>query len=155
MIVVSDTSALSSLIDIDQIALLWKLYDEVIIPVGVRDELLKRHTPVPSGIVVRTCSDVPAVRQLAVHLGPGEAEAIILAKEIKANLLLIDERKGRAFASREGLPIIGVLGVLAAAKQKGLIPSLASVLDELIGTGFFVSPDLRRSILNRVGEKPS
>jgi len=153
VIVVSDSSALSALIDLNKVELLRSLYSQIIIPEAVRDEILRKRPTLPPGIEIGICINKADVQRLEVALGRGEAEAIVLAKEIPADLLLIDERKGRRFATKEGLSIIGVVGFFAVAKQRGLIAAVAPLMDALIKTGFYVSPELRAAILARVGEK--
>ena len=69
---------------------------------------------------------------MKLHLDPGEAEAIVLAKELKAEFLIIDERKGRRIAAEHGLRITGLLGVLVRGKQKGYITKLTPILDKLV-----------------------
>jgi predicted nucleic acid-binding protein len=152
VIVVSDTSALSALIQINQEHLLWAIYERVAIPTAVRDELLKFHRSIPSQIVILSCDDRRAVDHLQLRLGLGESEAIVLAKQIKADLLLVDERRGRQIAREQGLEIIGVVGVLAVAREKGLIANVINALDQLITSGFYVSPEIRLQVLRRVGE---
>jgi uncharacterized protein len=71
------------------------------------------------------------------RLDPGEANAVVLAIELKATQLLIDERLGRIEAKRQGLRITGILGVLLAAKRRGLIPIIRPILDRLIDEANF------------------
>ena len=87
------------------------------------------------------------------RLDSGEAEAIILAKEIQAELLLIDERKGRNEARRFGIKIIGLLGVLVSAKRNGFIDEVKPLLDTLVNQiGFRVSKTLYERVLQEVDE---
>lgn len=104
-------------------------------------------------IVPKEVTDKEAIRRMSKYLDPGEAEAIILAKELNAEFLIIDERKGRQIAEDYGLRIIGLLGVLVRGKQKGHIPYLKPILDKLIDRiGFRVSVKLYNKILEEVGE---
>jgi predicted nucleic acid-binding protein len=155
VIVVSETSGLSALIHIGQISLLLQLYNAVVIPAAVREELLRHHDSIPPQIEVRHLENATSADQISkrYNIGRGESEAVALAKEINADFLLVDERRGRNAAKHEGLSIIGVVGILGAAKRQGLIPRLAPLLDELIKTGFFISPEIRRLMLNRAGEE--
>ena len=83
----------------------------------------------------------------------GEAEAIVLAKELHADLLIMDETKGRAIAQQEGMSIIGLIGVLTEAKAEGHIVLLKPLLDRLIiEINFRVSPALYQMVLTRAGE---
>lgn len=128
MIVVSDTSAITTLAAINHLTLLPLLYGQVIIPEAVYRELVDIDPPVPGTIEVQTVSwlevqpvvnrEVVERLQGDVRLDPGESEAIALALELEADLLLIDERRGRAEADRLGIKITGLLGILVEAKQK-------------------------------------
>jgi predicted nucleic acid-binding protein len=83
----------------------------------------------------------------------GESEALALAIELRADVILIDELAGRAAARREGLEVIGVLGVLREAKLRGLIETISPLLDQLQNKyRFFIGEQLRREILRSVGE---
>jgi len=94
-----------------------------------------------------------AVAELQVTLGPGEAEALVLAAEVRADAILIDESAGRAEALRRGLAPLGALGILLRAKQRGLVDSLRPLLDRLQNElGFFISPELRSAVLKQAGE---
>jgi hypothetical protein len=93
------------------------------------------------------------VDALQAELDIGEAEAIALAVEKQANLLLSDERRGRQVATRMGLTYIGLLGVLLEAKRKGFLPEVKPVLDDLLAkAGFWVSPQLYTRVLQAAGE---
>ena len=83
----------------------------------------------------------------------GEAEAIELAKELHADRLLIDERKGRKLAVREGIPVIGLLGIVLLAKRRQLLPSARALLQRLeLEAGMYLAEDLREAALKAVGE---
>ena len=94
-----------------------------------------------------------AVQALRADLDAGESEAIVLAQELKASLLLIDERLGRQLATQLGLDVTGLLGILAEAKRRGIIPACAPLLDDMIGrAGFWVGERLRSDYLKALGE---
>ena len=126
MLIISDTSPITNLIQIGELELLKKLFTEIIIPKKVYEELAnyegqKEEIDKRKWIISKEVADKNAIRQMNKLLDPGEAEAIILAKELNADFLIIDERKGRQIAEDYGLRIIGVLGVLVRGKQKGHI----------------------------------
>ncbi|MBD2636700.1 DUF3368 domain-containing protein [Limnothrix sp. FACHB-881] len=156
MIVVSDTSALCNLALIDHLWLLESIYQTVIIPDVVASELAVASDPKISAtlqsnwIQTQSLTDAQLANQLQQERGldAGEANAIALALEIKADDLLIDERLGRQEAVRLGLSIIGILGILLVAKQKKLITRVQPVMDALINqAGFRVSPQLYQRVL--------
>lgn len=154
MIIVSDTSAITSLLQIGRLTILTSLYQDVIIPVEVANELRRFHTDLPDFIQVLPVSDHARLGKLQTELDLGEAAAIALMLEGKGDLLLMDERRGRAVAAREGLAVVGVIGVLLEARQRGLIASLASVISELEQiAGFRISPRLKQRVLQAAGEK--
>ncbi|NJL44948.1 MAG: DUF3368 domain-containing protein [Leptolyngbyaceae cyanobacterium SM2_3_12] len=157
MIVVSDTSPLGSLALIDHLWLLQRIYSTVIIPEIVADELaVAQDPPIPQilnlqWIQIQPLSNIAVAETLQQvrKLDSGEAHAIALAIQIKADELLIDERLGRREAKRYGLPVIGLLGVLLIAKQRKLILEVQPVMDALINqAGFRVSPQLYQRVLD-------
>ncbi|MBE9101417.1 DUF3368 domain-containing protein [filamentous cyanobacterium LEGE 07170] len=163
MIVVSDTSTITNLAAINHLALLPSLYGQVIIPEAVYCEFVDINSPVPGTLEVQSV-DWLEVRPVAnrqvverlqneVRLDAGESEAIALTLEIGAELLLIDERRGRAEADRLGLRITVLLGLLVEAKRKNLINAVKPLMDALIETSEFrVSATLYRLILDMVEE---
>ena len=163
MIVISDTSAITNLAAIQHLQLLPQLYNQVTIPEAVYRELAEIDPPVLGSLEVQTAPwlevrqvlDRTAVErlQIEVRLDPGESEAIALALELNADLLLIDERRGRAEANRLGVRITGLLGILVEAKQKNLIVAVKPLMDSLITTSDFrVSSALYNQILDIVDE---
>lgn len=85
----------------------------------------------------------------------GECEALILAEEVHADAVLIDESAGRAIALQRGLTVVGTLGILLRTKQAGLCAEIRPLLDQLQDEiNFFVSPTLRQLVLQQAGELP-
>ncbi len=146
MIVVSNTSPISNLAAIGQLELLQQLYGTIIIPPAVYQELINSGDAEPATLAVQTLdwiqtqpvSDRVLLTSLQTNLDPGEAEAITLAVEINAERLIIDERRGRNEAIRLGLQVTGILGIVLAAKQKGLIPLVQPILDDLRANSFWI-----------------
>lgn len=159
MIVVSDSSPITNLAAIGQLDLLRQLYQNVFIPAAVYRELTAASGSHPGAIVqsldwieARDVANRLLVTALRIDLDEGEEEAIALAQEISADLLLLDERRGRAVAGRFGLRVVGLLGVLVDAKQQGLIPEVKPLLDALVRAGFRISQDLYARVLQAAGE---
>lgn len=99
-----------------------------------------------SWLNVQAIADSSAMTQLMVDLDRGESEAIVLMRETRADILLLDERRARELAQREGLPIIGTIGILRTARNRALIPAVTPLLEDLRRRGFRVSTDLVEQI---------
>lgn len=161
MIVVSDASPIIGLAAVGQLDLLRTQFGRVLIPQAVLEEITAADSSAPgvrevrreSWIQVVEVKDSSSTEALALELDRGEAEAIALAIEQKADLLLLDERRARLVATRLGRPVIGVLGILVSAKQQGLLAAVAPILDDLLSeAGFRISTSLRSRVLEVVGE---
>ncbi|MBW4551554.1 MAG: DUF3368 domain-containing protein [Aphanocapsa sp. GSE-SYN-MK-11-07L] len=161
MIIVSDTSPINNLAAINQLNLLQKLYSTVIIPAAVYRELTDPNFPVAGATEVQTfdwiqtrqITNLAMLEALSQDLDPGEAEAIVLALEIGADQVLIDERRGRLIADRLNLNYTGILGILIEAKRRGLIISVKPLLDSLINqAGFWVAEPVYNRILQLANE---
>ena len=151
MIVVSNTSPLINLANIGQLHLLKQLYGQVIIPPAVYDEIVIAGVGQPGAMEVKTydwfkveqISNQQMVTLLQIDVDIGEAEAIVLALEMKPDLLLLDERKGRQVASNLGIKFTGILGILIEAKNNQLINAIKPIMDDLIKqVGFRISSKL-------------
>jgi predicted nucleic acid-binding protein len=161
MIIVSNTSPLINLAIVGQLDLLRQLYGRIIIPQAVYHEIVVIGAGQAGAVEVKTfdwievqsAPDRILVTSLELELDSGEAEAIALATVLKADLLLMDERKGRIVASHLGLKFIGLLGVLVEAKRRGLVAEIKPIIDELIKkAGFWMSQQLYEHVLQEVGE---
>lgn len=161
MIVVSDTSTLINLAWLNRFALLQQLYGSLLIPSAVWQEAVEKGIGQPGSEEIKSANwiqvvevqNTPLVTALQQDLDAGEAEAIALAIEQNADLVLMDERLGRATASRFGLSYIGLIGVLVVAKQKGLLTTLKPDLDKLRRVaGFYISDPLYYRVLGDHGE---
>jgi len=160
---VSDTSPISNLAIIGRLPLLRSQFDEVWIPAAVFSEL-QAHPDAASlkeiqeavrdgWIKAITIAPSSLLNVLMRHLHRGEAEAITLAAEIGAEVVLIDEQEGRQYAVQAGLAVTGVLGILLLAKKNGQIPSLKPEIRALRArAGFFIAPTLEAKILGSAGE---
>jgi predicted nucleic acid-binding protein len=158
MIVISDTSIITNLIQLNQLSILEHLFEEIILPRQVFDELGKipaqaELVTATSWIQVEEVKNQVLFQHLLLELDPGESAAIALAIELQADALLIDEKKGRRIAREHGLPITGLLGILIDAKNEHLVEEVKPILDALIfKQGFRISPKLYQAILKRVNE---
>lgn len=154
MIVVSDTSPINYLLLIDQIDLLSQLFQQIIIPNVVRDEMVDPDAPPILQQWIANCPPWLTVQTVSVMdetlsaLDPGEQAAITLAQTLPADLLVIDERLGRQIASDRGIPIIGTLGILDDAANQGLI-NLAEAIAQLQQTNFRASRRIIQALLNK------
>ena len=152
MIVVSDTSPLNYLILIELSHILPPLFERVVIPRAVRRELESAEAPdqikqflatEPEWLETREALEIEPKLQ---RLDPGEREAIAIALAISADLVLLDERKGRKAAREHGLAVSGTLRVLDLAAKRGLV-SLPDAIKRLQRTTFRASPRLIGHVL--------
>ena len=149
-IVISDTTAITSLEQIGHLDLLHDLYHEIIIPNAVYEELQIYHVALCKPWI--RVEKVQNISLLPDNLDDGEAEAIALAEELEADLLIIDERKGYKEAEKRGIEVIGLLGILLVAKRKKLISSLKPILSTLKNIGFYIDSSLVCRVLEEAGE---
>ena len=161
MIVVSDTTPLIGLASIGRLNVLLELFGEVYIPRVVYDETVthgraegnaKQDVDNAGWIHVAQVQDRLAVNILLDEMDLGEVETIVLAGEMKADWVLMDEKKGRRKLSQLDIPKIGTIGVLLKARQIGLIPNLKHEIEGLQKAGFSVSQIVVDEVLKIAGE---
>lgn len=161
MLVVSNTTPLIGLAVIQRFGLLQRLFGELHIAQAVYDEAVvagrevggaKREVSTAAWIKVHHVQDRLAVEVLLDELDLGEAETIVLARELNAYLVIMDEKKGRRKLTQLGLPKIGSAGVLLKAKQVGLIPVIKPDLERLRHDGFSLSQSVVDAVLEQANE---
>jgi predicted nucleic acid-binding protein len=161
MLIISDASPLICFIKINRLAILQQLFEKVIIPPIVYEEIQKIK---PLGfsidefrqanwISILEPSNSVLFHDLSEKVDEGEAQAITLAKEVPPDFLLIDERRGTAIARSMGIKTIGVIGIVIRAKDKNLIPIGKPILDELMAKPkFWISDQVYQTALVLLGE---
>jgi len=161
MIVVSDASILINLAVTKQLELLKSLYNKVVIPDAVFNEIAVKGAGKPGAqeiqmldwLEVKSCQDVNMVNNLLNEIDLGEAEAITLSLEVQANLLLIDEKLGRQKAKEFNIKTIGLLGLLLDAKNQGVVSSVATMMDRLrVEANFRIGESLYQQVKKLAGE---
>ncbi len=157
--IVSNTTPIISLLKINRLELLKKLYNQIYIPSAVYNEIeagkakgYYKDLSKIDWINITEIQDKQAVKYF-LDLDAGEAEAIVLATEVNADLIILDEKLGRFHAKHADLKVTGTIGVLIKAKTDGLIKELKPIFDELTDKEVWISKKLKNEILQRVGEQ--
>jgi predicted nucleic acid-binding protein len=161
VIVVSNSSPLIALARIGQLDLLSSFYKRILVPAEVHHEVTLVGRGLPGAEEVRNAGWIEVVPResqpdpllaLACHsLGAGERGAILLAKCLRTDLVLLDERKARRTARKAGLTIMGCLGVLEAAARRGLAVDLRQAYIDLLQQGIRFDIGLLQDSLARLG----
>lgn len=158
MIVVVDSSVLVALAGIGRFALLEQIFGEILIPQAVYDEVTVDQSPASQEVsgadwihTVRV-KDRLAVEVLLDEMHLGEAEVIVLAHEARAQLVAMDDMRGRRKLDALGIRKIGTLGILLSALRQGMIPALKPEIDALLHMGFNLSQSVIDMFLTQEGE---
>ncbi|MDX1521456.1 MAG: DUF3368 domain-containing protein [Anaerolineae bacterium] len=161
MIVVSNTTPLIGLATIQQFDLLQHLFVKIYISPAVYGEAVtagreeggaKREVSAADWIEIVPVKDQLAVEVLLDELDRGEAETIVLAHELNADWVLMDEKKGRRKVTELGLNKIGTLGLLLKAKEVGLLSQIRPEVEQLRQHGFSVGQRVVDAVLQQAGE---
>ncbi len=158
-VVVVNTTPIIALALIEQLDLLPRLYGQVVVPPAVQAEVLKGGA---QGIGVAEIRSAEWINVIALadprrvgllpDLDRGEAEVIALAQELRAELVIIDERLARKYARRLKLELTGTLGVLLRAKQRGFLLAIHPLVDQLVQGGIRLGDDVIAEALRLAGE---
>jgi uncharacterized protein len=160
VIVVSDSTVLIGLAKIGKLSLLRQLFSRINIPEEVRKEIAPKGKAKPGSreireskwILAKTVKDQTEVNLLLGSLDKGEAEVLVLAKQLKADLILADEEKARKVAAIAGFNVMGILGILLLAKKTGLLEEIKPSVDELTKKNFRLSDRVIHATLSAAGE---
>jgi len=157
---VVDTSPLVFLAKLDRLELLRNSADEILLPPAVLDEV-RGHEDVASSMIhdatgswlnVKAAESRRIVEVLKPAIGPGEAEALALAQEVRADRIVLDDLDARRHARRLGVSPVGTLGLLLGARLRGELPSVKEEIQRLGDLGFYASGTLVDAILKAADE---
>lgn len=147
---VSNSSPVILLRATNRLDLLLDAYDEVVVPEEVAKEV--GYGLEKDGIAVRRVEDRALLGAVLMHNHIGEAAAIALALETKANEVILDDLRARNYALRKNLSVVGTLGLVTRAREEGRLAAARPVIDELLKAGMLIDPRIIARALARVGE---
>ena len=159
MIIVCNATPLIGLAKINHLALIPELFGSILVPQAVYDEVVGLAPDRPGAAEVRQAKWIRAyavtdrikVDYLRVDLDPGEAEVLVLAEEVNADWILLNEPKARLAAELLGFKIVGTVGLLLA-KRTGKIKAVRPLLDELRANKFRLSDKVYQAVLQQASE---
>jgi predicted nucleic acid-binding protein len=162
VIVVTDSTVLIGLAKLGKLTLLKEIFSKVTIPEEVFKEVVERGKDKPGSKLIKESSwiettvveDKTQVSFLMGSLERGEAEVLALARELEADLILLDEEKARKSAIIAGFSVMGLLGLFNLAKNIGLIHEVRPLIDELMTKKFRLSDNVIEEALKKAGEPP-
>jgi predicted nucleic acid-binding protein len=156
-IVIADSGPIFSLALIGRLNLLDSIFDDILIPQAVWDEISSDET---KPFYDRVCDyfkdrvkPINGFNDLTFIMDYGESESVILYKELEADYLLIDDRKARRIAENLGVNCIGTIGLLSVAKDKGFIDALRPIFEDFLKHKRYYSIDLLNAILLKKDEE--
>ena len=156
-LVIADSGPIFSLALIDKLEILTDLFDDIRIPLAVWTEITidnskSDYQKIYNFFKDKTCK-ILGINELAFVMDYGESESLILYKELKADFLLIDDKKARKIAETLNVNCIGIIGLLSTAKDKGLIVKLKPIFETFLKNKRYYSIDLLNAVLTAKGEE--
>ena len=156
-LVIADSGPIFSLALIDKLDILDALFDKVKIPLAVWEEITFDSTKADYKNIFSFFKNriqrIKGFNELIIIMDSGESESVMLYKEMQADFLLIDDKKARSIAEKFDINCIGVIGLLAVAKDKGLINELKPLFETFLRNKRFYSLELLNAILIKAGEE--
>lgn len=156
-LIIADSGPIFSLAIIDKLDILNELFDDIKIPLAVWKEITNNESKSVYQIIFNFFKDkivqIIGINDLSFIMDKGESESIILYKELHADFLLIDDKKARKIAETLNVKCIGILGILATAKDKGIIEELKPIFESFLLNKRYYSINLLNAILLEKGEE--
>lgn len=154
--IVSDASPIIVLLKTNNLFILKDLFEKITVPTAVYKEITAKEQEKIifdkiEWIETRNIKNTQENVLLEKLIDKGEAQAIVLAKELKTTLLL-DDAKARKYAKLLNVEVIGTLGLLKIAKSRGVIPSVKKIISDMLAEGYYIEDKLVTQILEDVGE---
>ena len=157
--IVVNSTPLIILGNINCLKILQELYGAIIIPRAVFEEVTSKDDNAKlnlsqnlSWIKVLEVQDKSNRKMYQAKLHDGEVEVMMLANEISADLLIIDDNAAKKTAKFLGFTVTGTLGVILKAKSEGIIPQVKPIVDEMLRQGFYISPKIIETVLKTAKE---
>jgi predicted nucleic acid-binding protein len=153
--IIANSTPLIALNKIGKLYLLKQIYREIIIPYAVYEEVILESDTKESNdfikesgfINIMKIKNEEAKRLFVTTLHKGEVEVMILAKEIEADLCIIDDLLARRYAKYYNLNITGTIGVILKAKEQGIVSKVKPIMDELIDSGIYIDTKLYNRVI--------
>lgn len=148
-VIVTDTSCFITLEKIGAFEILHQTFNNIVTTPEIQREF---GSELPNWVEIRSVKDIALMEVFKETVDIGEASALALAMETSNPIVIIDDSKGRKFASRMGISFMGTLGLFVKAKEYGVISNIKSYIEKIQATDFRVSPALVNLVLAKAGE---
>ena len=154
--IVANSSPIILSAKIDFLPVLKKMYQRIFIPEGVHSEITSKKDSQIEKVLedqflqVKTAQNTEKINSLSKFLGRGEIECIVLSEEIKADTLIIDDKKGRYYAESSKIKTIGIVGLIINAYRTHLIDDFSQRLNRLKEVGFWIKKEFLEEIIRTV-----
>ena len=156
MIVVCNSSPIIALASVNRLDILKKLFSEILIPQAVYEEVFaiaNKEIPKADFIKVRKVKNKNLVKVLNLYLDVGESEVIAFALEKGIDRVILDDKQARKIAEKQGLKVIGTLGILILAKEKSIVEEVRSLIIQMKKRiNFRISQEIVNKVLSMLDE---